>query len=72
MDYSPLYEAFNTVLTDKSQKDGYAKAYADAGLSMSDPEELRVQTLYVLSNLQYWRGDTAKATKAVLKQFSKK
>lgn len=34
-------------------------------------EELRVQILYVLSNLQGWRGDRAKEIKTVLKTASK-
>ena len=34
-------------------------------------EELRVQILYVLSNLGGWRGERAKEVKAVLKQASK-
>ena len=35
-------------------------------------EELRVQLLYVLSNLQYWRGSRAKEVKAVLKKYSER
>jgi len=31
-------------------------------------EELRVQLLYVLSNLSYWRGDRAREVKATLKR----
>ena len=31
-------------------------------------EELRVQVLYVLSNLAYWRGGRAKEVKAFLKR----
>lgn len=34
-------------------------------------EELRVQLLYVLSNLSYWRGSRAKEVRAVLKAGSK-
>ena len=34
-------------------------------------EELKVQILYVLSNLQGWRGDRAKEVKEVLKKASK-
>lgn len=35
-------------------------------------EELRVQILYVLSNLGCWRGERARAVKAVLKAATKK
>ena len=34
-------------------------------------EELKVQILYVLSNLQYWRGERAKEVKKVLKEASR-
>jgi len=34
-------------------------------------EELRVQLLYVLSNLAHWRGERAREVKAVLKEASK-
>jgi hypothetical protein len=34
-------------------------------------EEMRVQILYVLSNLQGWRGDRAREVKEVLKKASK-
>lgn len=34
-------------------------------------EELKVQLLYVISNLSYWRGERAREVKAVLKQYSK-
>ena len=33
-------------------------------------DELRVQLLYVLNNLAYWRGPRAKEVKAVLKEAS--
>lgn len=62
-------EALRRVLTDA--KDGYAKAYARAGLGMTG-EEARVQALYVMSNLSTWRGDVARETKAFLKEFSKR
>lgn len=34
-------------------------------------EEMRVQILYVLSNLQYWKGNRAKEVKKVLKEAVK-
>jgi hypothetical protein len=46
---------------------GYAKAYAKAGLSMTDPHECHVQALYILNNIRHWRGAIAKATRANLK-----
>ncbi|AXP07810.1 hypothetical protein SmphiM6_119 [Sinorhizobium phage phiM6] len=49
----------------------YAAAYARAGLGMHGKEEIRVQCLYLLSNLGTWRGDEAKEVKARLKELSK-
>ena len=60
-----------TVLV-SSKTNEYAKAYAAAGLGMTNPEEIRVQALYLLSNLSHWRGPEAKATKASLKLFANK
>jgi hypothetical protein len=34
-------------------------------------EELRVQILYILSNLEYWRGQEAREVKKVLKEACK-
>ena len=34
-------------------------------------EEMKVQILYVLSNLQYWKGERAKEVKKILKEASK-
>lgn len=48
-------------------KDPYAKAYAEAGLDMTDAHEIKVQALYVLSNISRWRGDLAKAVRTELK-----
>lgn len=51
--------------------DGYAKAYAKAGLEMTDPEMVRVQILYILNNTGSWRGEVARHTKAGFKQIEK-
>lgn len=55
----------------------YAVTYAKAalcnpftGCAMTG-EELRVQLLYVSSNLQYWRGPEARASKLILKKYIK-
>jgi len=34
-------------------------------------EELKVQILYVLSNMNYWRGQRAKEVKTVLKNYER-
>ena len=47
-----------------------AYVYARAGLHMTDREMIRVQALYILSNLQGWRGEEARMVKATLKHFA--
>ncbi len=51
--------------------DGYAKAYAHAGLAMDDVKEIRVQALYIVSNLSSWRHPYAKTVRAELKAIGK-
>lgn len=46
----------------------YAAAYASAGIGMTG-EERRVQALYILNNLQTWRGNRAREIKAQFKLF---
>lgn len=49
-----------------------AKAYAETALVRDmTGEELRVQILYVLNNLSYWRGESARLAKKILKQYLK-
>lgn len=62
--------ACRTVLTDP-RTNAFAKAYAASGITCCRSEaEMRAQALYMLSNLQHWRGETARETKAVLKEFA--
>lgn len=49
----------------------YAATYAKAGYLMTG-EDRRVQALYILSNLGNWRGETAKATKAIITEYTKR
>lgn len=51
------------------QQVNYAVGYAKAGLSMRDPEAVRVQALYLVGNISRWRGDEAKQVRAGLKQI---
>lgn len=62
-----LPEALTEVL--KAPDKGYtpqAKSYAKAA-SRLDGEALRVQIIYILSNLQYWKGGKAREVKKFLK-----
>lgn len=45
----------------------YAASYAMAGMSMTDPVSQKVQALYILNNMQRWRGDEAKKVRESLK-----
>ncbi len=62
-------EACQKIISDP-KVDGYAKAYAKAGLGMNGRVQ-QVQALYILNNLQYWRHPDAKAVRATLKEIGK-
>lgn len=47
----------------------YAQAYAKAYIQGIDRSD--TQIMYILSNLQHWRGDKAKKVKRVLKKVIK-
>lgn len=52
----------------------YAKTYANASMEayhMYGDEGLETQIPYVLANLQSWRGEQARRTKAELKTFNR-
>lgn len=49
-----------------AKANGYAKAYARAGIGLRG-EAAKVQALYILNNIQHWRGEDSKACRAVLK-----
>lgn len=64
-----FHECCKTILHSKANE--YAKAYARHGRHCSDAEEVRVQALYILNNIQHWRGEQSKEVRARLKEFSK-
>jgi hypothetical protein len=47
----------------------YAVGYARAGLAMNDPEEIRVQCLYIVGNISGWRGPIAVEARKVFKRL---
>jgi hypothetical protein len=61
-------DACHAILAD-SKANGYAKAYAKAGLGMTGRER-GVQALYILNNLTHWRAPIAKEVRKVLKEAS--
>ena len=48
----------------------WAVNYAKYGLTVTNEQEAKVQALYILSNIQYWRGEVAKDARALLKSFT--
>lgn len=62
---SKLHQACEMILNSKAN--GYAKTYAQHGLSVSTVHEARVQALYILNNIQHWREPEAKDTREALK-----
>lgn len=65
----------------KECKNEYALAYLDAipeaielgaQMGVGATHGLDVQVLYAYSNMQYWRGQTAREVKAVIKDYLKK
>ena len=64
-----LYEAIS--MAKKECTNQYALSYLDAideaGI-LHGPNGFRTQLMYVLNNMQYWRGSTARQVKAVFKK----
>lgn len=48
----------------------YAVNYCRAAMTMTG-HELKIQVLYILSNITHWRNPKAAATRAVIKEFIK-
>ena len=65
------YDQCCMAIVDDAKADGYAKAYARAGLGMTG-EMARVQCLYILNNITHWRAPIAKQVRAALREYSKK
>ena len=73
-----LKDALYAVILEQSyNRDSWAaESYAQAALSRPrtgqemEDEELRVQLLYVLNNILYWRGERAREVKAILRRYA--
>ena len=65
-----LIEALETAFN--NTKDLNARAYINA-IQLAEKEGgeegIKVQILYILNNLQYWRGQLARETKKTLKRY---
>ena len=60
------------ILTASYCPDEYAKAYAKAGIGMTDQEEIKAQCLYILNNMGTWRTDIARLCRETFKRCSKR
>lgn len=71
-DYQAFRRAATTVRQEKPN--GYAEAYAKAGLQIFAgqlPGDLQSQSLYILSNISHWRHPAAKEIRETLKRLGK-
>ena len=67
-----FHVACHNIIANKEKKAlNYAVNYAKHGLYITDPHEMKVQSLYILNNMTHWRGDLAKEVRATLKVVSK-
>ncbi len=67
-----IKEALAKIIENREEPSlNYAIDYAKAGLTM-EGEMLRVQCLYVSSNISRWRGEVAKEVRATIKEFIKR
>ena len=76
MDREKVKEALQEIVANSEVPSlNYAINYAKYGLAMiaSDAEnhDLKVQLLYVRNNISYWRGETAKRVRLILKENTK-
>ena len=64
-------EACAVIVANRTNKTlNYAVAYAEYGMSVTDPHEQKVQALYILNNIANWRGPEAAAVRIALKQVA--
>lgn len=66
-----FHKACQNIVDNKNKKAlNYAVNYAKYGLSITTEEEAKVQALYILGNIIYWRGEVAKETRQMLKEVN--
>jgi len=67
-----FHTACHDIIANADQKAlNYAVNYAKYGLEIKELAEAKIQALYILNNITYWRGDLAKETRATLKAVAK-
>ena len=66
-----FYRACQLIVDNSDKKAvNWAVNYAKYGLTVTNEQEAKVQALYILSNIQYWRGEVAKDVRMLLKSFT--
>ncbi len=68
-----VHQAILTILSDTDKYStslNYAVNYCLAARGMSG-EELRIQCLYILNNIVYWRHSKAREVRKLLRQFTR-
>ena len=66
-----FYRACQLIIDNSDKKAvNWAVNYAKYGLTVTNEQEAKVQALYILSNIQYWRGEVAKDARTLLKSFT--
>ena len=67
-----FHEACEAIVANrKAPALNYAVDYATHGLTVTDPHEMKIQALYILSNITHWRGTLAKGVRQTLKTVAK-
>jgi hypothetical protein len=67
-----LKQAINTAIAEC--KDEYALAYLNAideCIILYGEKSLKTQLLYILNNMQGWKGETARKVKDIFKKYAK-
>ena len=65
-----FHKACQNILDNKDSKAlNWAVGYARHGLTVNNEFEAGTQALYILNNITHWRGETAKETRQMLKDF---
>ena len=67
------HNAVVTILSDKASYNtslNYAVCYCQYALEITDPREMKIQVLYILNNITYWRHPQAKDVRKTLKSFA--
>ena len=72
---SEVKDSIRLILADKisyATSLNFAVNYCLYSLIITDPEELRVQCIYILNNITHWRNPNAKMVRVILKSYVKK